>query len=82
MDEYEIKSVKIVDGETLNPRWHTQMQIVLTDKGEFIDNIPQKQFGFFRKANSGFNWKTLIGKKTRKVKIFDSRGFKWINYQE
>ena len=40
MEEYEIISVRIVAGESLNPRWHTKMQIIETDKGIYIDNIP------------------------------------------
>ena len=56
MNEYEIKSVKIVSGENLNSRWHTPMQIIETDKGTFIDNLPKEQFGFYRVANPGYDW--------------------------
>ncbi len=81
MSEYEIKSVKIVSGENLNPSWHTPMQIIKTDKGTFIDNLPGGQFGFFRVANPGYDWKSLIGQTISNVKIFHSRGYNWINIQ-
>lgn len=81
MEEYEIRSVKIVSGGSLNPRWHTNMQLIETDKGNFIDNLPKEQFGFYSRANPGYDWKLLIGEKITNVKIFYSRGFSWINYQ-
>lgn len=79
--EYEIRSVKIVDGETLNSHWHSKMQVIETDRGTYIDNIPHKQFGYYGTAKAGYDWSTLIGKKISNVKIFHSRGFEWINYQ-
>lgn len=79
--EYEIKAVKIVSGESLNSRWHTQMQVIETDKGTFIDNLPKAQFGFYKVANPGYAWKSLIGQKVRNIKIFHSRGYDWINIQ-
>lgn len=81
MEKYEILSVKIVNGETLNSSWHSQMQVIETDRGTFIDNIPHKQFGYFYTAKAGYDWSSLIGQKISNVKIFYSRGFKWINYQ-
>ena len=55
MVEYEILAVRIVAGESLNPSWHTKMQIIETDKGKFLDNIPTKQFGFLKKAKPGYD---------------------------
>lgn len=81
MNEYEIKSVKIVSGENLNSRWHTPMQIIETDKGTFIDNLPKEQFGFYRVANPGYDWKCLVGQTVSNVKIFHSSGYDWINIQ-
>ena len=81
MEKYEIRSVQIVDRETLNSRWHSKMQIVETDKGTFIDNIPNKQFGYFSTAKAGYDWSSLIGQTVSNIKIFYSRGFSWINYQ-
>lgn len=81
MEKYKIRAVKIVNGESLNSRWHTKMQIITTDKGDFIDNIPKKQFGYYNIAKPGYNWNQLIGQKMSNVKIFYSRGYKWINYQ-
>ena len=79
--EYEIRFVKIVDGETLNSRWHSKMQVIETDKGTYIDNIPHKQFGYYGTAKAGYDWSALIGQKVSNVKIFHSKGFEWINYQ-
>lgn len=81
MEEYEIRAVKVVNGESLNPRWHTKMQIITTDKGDFIDNISKEQFGYYNIAKPGYDWNQLIGQKISNVKIFYSRGYEWINYQ-
>ena len=80
-DGYLIKSVRIVSGRTLNPRWKTDMQVIETDKGTFIDNVPNAQFGYFRVANPGYNWQSLVGKRVSNVRIFVSCGRKWINKQ-
>ena len=37
MEKHKILSVKIVAGKTLKPEWNSNMQIIKTDKGEFID---------------------------------------------
>ena len=81
MNQYEIKSVKTVSGESLNLKWHTPMQVIETDKGVFIDNLPEEQFGFYKVANPGYDWKSLVGQKVNNVKIFYSRGYNWINIQ-
>ena len=80
-DGYLIKSVRIVSGRTLNPRWKTDMQVIETDKGTFIDNVPSAQFGYFSVANPGYNWQSLVGKRVSNVRIFVSCGRKWINKQ-
>ena len=74
-----IISVGEVDGKTLRKEWASTMQVIITDKGKFIDNAPGRQFGFYSKAGPGYDWSQLIG-KTVKVKIFNSKGFKWINH--
>lgn len=80
-NEFLIKSVRIVPGRTLNPRWKTDMQVIETDKGTFIDNVPSAQFGYFKVANPGYNWQSLVGRRVSNVKIFVSCGRKWINKQ-
>ena len=81
---YEIQKVEIVEGRVLNSTWKNKMQVIYTDRGKFIDNIPNDQFGFFSVANPGFDWKQFEGQKVymSNVKIFRSRGYNWINYQE
>ena len=80
--EFRIISVEIVEGFTLNATWKSPMQIITTDKGCFIDNVPNRQFGCYTVASSGYDWSKLIGKTTNNVKIIKSRGFEWINYQD
>ena len=79
MEKYKILSVKIVAGKTLKPEWNSNMQIIKTDKGEFIDNLPGKQHGFFKTAAPGFNWEPHIGKIVDGIRIFDYSGYKWLN---
>ncbi len=81
VDEYLIKSVKIVSGESLNSQWHNPMQVIETDNGTFIDNLPAKQFGFFGVANPGYDWTSLIGQKVKNVRIIWTSGYYWINIQ-
>ena len=79
MEKHKILSVKIVAGKTLKPEWNSNMQIIKTDKGEFIDNLPGKQHGFFKTAAPGFDWKANIGKTFDNIKVFNDSGYKWIN---
>lgn len=81
LNAYEIISVSTIPGNQLRANWNTKMQLIITNKGSFIDNIPHEQHGFFRVANPGYNWKEFEGKKIINPKIFDSRGYKWINHQ-
>lgn len=79
--EYLIKSVRVVDGNILNPHWKGKIQLVVTDKGEYIDNMPGEQFGNFEKAKPGYDWEKRIGEKVVDAVIFKSAGYLWINYQ-
>ena len=74
-----IKSVITVQGNKLNASWNEDMQIVDTDIGTFIDNLPGKQFGFFERAYPGFNWKILESKEISDFRIIYDKGFLWIN---
>lgn len=77
MDTYQIISVEIIDGNTLNQRWRSPMQKITTDKGEFIDNEPLKQFG---KNSPGFDWKSKIG-QTVQAKIVINSNQKWLSIE-
>ncbi len=83
-DVYEIQKVEIVEGKVLYSTWKNKMQVIYTNLGKFIDNIPNNQYGFFYVASPGFDWKQIEGQKVHMsdVKIFRSRGYDWINYQE
>ena len=77
METFKIIEVRIVEGETLYPTWKSPMQIIKTDKGEFIDNAPGR--GPFDPkwkaagASTGFEWDLKIGEEITAV-IRDSRG--------
>lgn len=79
METHNIVSVKIVSGRTLNDRWRSDMQIITTDKGIFIDNMPGKQFGYYKDANPGFNWESEIGQTVHGLRVIEHAGFKWLN---
>lgn len=55
-----IKSVGIVSGKSLNPRWKTNMQVISTEKGSFIDNLPGISHG---NTPPGHNWELEVGKE-------------------
>ena len=82
METFRIVSVSIVKGQSLCSTWKSDMQIVRTDKGEFIDNAPGlgpfdpkwKAAG----ASSGFDWKSKINEETTAVRRV-ARGYNWIN---
>jgi hypothetical protein len=82
METYRIISIRIVAGSSLHQTWKSDMQLVKTDKGEFIDNAPG--LGPFDSrwkaagASPGFDWKSKIGKSTTAV-IREARGYEWIN---
>lgn len=65
-----IKSVEIVPGSSLNGNWKIDMQKIETDKGEFIDTLPEK---------SGHDWKQEIGKTVNAV-FNNASGFNWLRY--
>ena len=67
---YLIKNVEIVPGNTIEKNWQREMQIVYTDKSDYIANIPS--FG-------GHDWQQDIGKKVE-AKINEYSGYYWINF--
>jgi hypothetical protein len=69
----KIKNVKVVHGSTLNQYWKSDMQVVTTDKGKYIDNAVDSDYAM------GHDWEEEIGCYVN-VKINNSKGYKWINY--
>ena len=67
-NEYEIENVKIVSGTSLAKYWRGDMQVVATDKGDFIDKMPNV---------GGHDWQKEIG-KCIECEIRESKGHKWI----
>jgi|GEM_PF-344902 len=68
-NEYEIENVKIVSGTSLAKYWRGDMQVVATDKGDFIDKMPNV---------GGHDWQKEIG-KCIECEIRESKGHKWIS---
>lgn len=81
LESHTIVSVVIVDGNKLKPNWKSPMQMITTDKGKYIDNMPGRQFGFLTGAKPGFNWEPTIGKSVAGIKVFNYAGYKWLNKQ-
>ncbi len=74
-----VKSVKIVPGKELVSYWQSRMQIVETDHGTFIDNLPGVKFTKNKTAHPGFDWQHVEGKVIDDFNIIDYMGFSWIN---
>ena len=74
-----IKSVNIVPGSQYVSYWKSKMQVVETDTGTFIDNMPDVKFTKNPTAHPGFDWQSVEGKHVDDFKIIDYMGFKWIN---
>ena len=70
----KIKKVKIVPGSTLSKYWESDMQVITTDKGKYIDNAVDSDY------EMGYDWEEKIGSYVN-VKINNSKGHKWINYK-
>lgn len=81
LESHEIISVEIVSGSSLNSRWRDDMQMIITDKGTYIDNIEGAQFGFFEEAKPGFDWVSKIGQMVEDIKIFKHNNYMWLNKQ-
>jgi hypothetical protein len=74
-----IKSVEIVPGSKLVHYWKSRMQVIQTDKGTFIDNMPGIKFTKNPTAYPGFDWKQFEGQVVDNFQIIDHMGFQWIN---
>lgn len=78
MSSHKIISVCVVEGNTLDSNWGNDMQMVTTDKGDFIDNMPGVQFGF-PSAHPGFEWATHVGETMDGIKVIENSDYKWLN---
>ena len=79
IDRCKIKSVEIVPGSTLKDYWKSPMQIIKTDIGDFIDNMPGVKFMGRNDVYRGFKWQSYIGKEVKDFRIIKYGGFEWIN---
>jgi hypothetical protein len=75
----KILDVERVFGKTLKKNWKASMQIVKTDKGEFIDNLPNRKFSKLSYAEKGYDWSNHIGEVVQDCKIIKDVGYLWIN---
>jgi len=78
-NEIMIESVKIVPGKEFVPYWKSRMQVIETNHGTFIDNLPGVKFTKNETAYPGYDWKKIEGQKVDDFKIIDYMGFQWIN---
>lgn len=76
MERHKIISVVTVEGDTLYSGWNINMQVIVTDKGKYIDNV----VGGFRDQgpNPGYNWADYVGKTVDGIEILKSRGYLWL----
>lgn len=58
--------------------WNSNMQIIETSEGDFIDNLVGRSFGPFP---PGYNWSNHTGQNVDhlNIKIRSSSGYKWLN---
>ncbi len=70
--EYTINDVFTVAGKNINPNWNQAMQVIITDGGSFIDNLPPPQ-------SNGYDWEKEIG-NTVKVEVnYDKYFNQWLS---
>lgn len=82
MEKHRIISVTIVEGNTLNANWKSNMQKIVTDKGNYIDNLKGRQFGCQEDgAKPGYDWASHVGEVVQNIRTFSSRGYLWLNKQ-
>jgi len=81
METHEILSVQTVTGHSLNSRWRSNMQVIKTDKGIYIDNLEGAQFGYFNDAKPGYDWASQVGLKVSNIKVYDHANHRWLNKQ-
>ena len=76
----KILDVEIVSGKSLKRNWKFDMQVVKTDKGVFIDNLPGNKFSKkISYAEVGFRWSDFIGTVVKDCKIISYENYFWIN---
>ncbi len=51
----KILDVSITRGSMWNGNWKSDMQLIITDKGMYLDNIPGKNF-----SNNSNSWKAPV----------------------
>ena len=77
----KILKVEEVKGTSLKSNWtRADMQVVTTDKGVFIDNLPGNKFSKkISYAEVGFRWSDFIGTVVKDCKIISYENYFWIN---
>lgn len=78
MEKFKIERVEIVKGNVLESNWKSPMQIIYTDKGIFIDNMPNKQFGHWKSGCKGYDWFSYIGETVENVEITRLPNYNWL----
>jgi len=79
MESHKIIDVKIVNGTIFEYlKWKGEMQIIITNQGIFIDNMPGKKFSY-GDIKPGYDWKSCVGKTISGIKIFRCGMFRLLN---
>lgn len=78
-----IEKVFMIPSSKLCSGWRGSMQVIVTDKGSFIDNPTMVTYQSKRRPLLGYNWEKEIGNQLSRSKdfIFDvSNGFIWLKH--
>lgn len=76
IDTLKIISVSTVTGDTLKQHWRSNMQIIETDKGRYIDNIPNVNL---TNHSAGYNWSAMVGKTISGINVINNSGYNWLS---
>jgi len=79
IDRCRVESVETVPGKRFESYWKNPMQVVTTNMGTFIDNMPGVKFMGKKDVYPGFDWKQFEGEEVGDFKIINCCGHKWIN---
>jgi len=79
LESCKILSVEEVEGEKLKNNWKFKMQIIRTDKGVFIDNMPGKNYSKLSFPTEGYDWKKYENKEVLNCISYKILGNTWLN---
>lgn len=78
-----INEVIMIPSSRLHPKWKGSIQVIKTNRGNFIDNPTMVTYQSKRKPILGYKWENEIGKLLIKNSefVFDvSNGYVWLKH--